>query len=175
MFGGTDVTQLRGPLTDNLSWDFVKRLRDVASMKVVLKGIVAGGRRHCRAALRRRRPAGVKPCGRSEESMRSSIEVPEVIEAVGGKVPIMVDSGFRRGSDIFKALALGADAVGVGGPYVWGLAAFGQEGVERVLDILRAELEITMRSVGTAASRRNAPRVRNESIGAIHDCCSSPR
>ena len=84
--------------------------------------------------------------------MRSSIEaLPEVIEAVGGKVPIMVDSGFRRGSDIFKALALGADAVGIGRPYVWGLAAFGQEGVERVLDILRAELEVTMRSVGAAS------------------------
>ena len=63
----------------------------------------------------------------------------------------MIDSGFRRGSDIFKALALGADAVGIGRPYVWGLAAFGQEGVERVLDILRTELEVTMRSVGAAS------------------------
>jgi isopentenyl diphosphate isomerase/L-lactate dehydrogenase-like FMN-dependent dehydrogenase len=59
--------------------------------------------------------------GRSEESLRSSIEaLPEVIEAVGGKVPTMVDSGFRRGSDIFTALALGADGVGIGRPYVWG-------------------------------------------------------
>jgi isopentenyl diphosphate isomerase/L-lactate dehydrogenase-like FMN-dependent dehydrogenase len=63
----------------------------------------------------------------------------------------MIDSGFRRGSDIFKALALGADAVGIGRPYVWGLAAFGQDGVERVLDILRTELEVTMRSVGAAS------------------------
>ena len=152
MFGGLDVTQLRGPLTDNLSWDFVKRLRDVTSMKVVLKGIVTA--EDATVALR----YGVDGLlvsnhgGRSEESMRSSIEaLPEVIEAVGGKVPTMVDSGFRRGSDIFKALALGADAVGIGRPYVWGLAAFGQEGVGRVLDILRAELEVTMRSVGAAS------------------------
>jgi 4-hydroxymandelate oxidase len=61
----------------------------------------------------------------------------------------MFDSGFRRGTDIFKALALGATAVGVGRPYVWGLAAFGQAGVERSLAILKAELETTMRSMGT--------------------------
>ena len=61
----------------------------------------------------------------------------------------LIDSGFRRGTDIFKALALGANAVCVGRPYAWGLAAFGQQGVERALDILRLELETTMRSMGT--------------------------
>jgi isopentenyl diphosphate isomerase/L-lactate dehydrogenase-like FMN-dependent dehydrogenase len=61
----------------------------------------------------------------------------------------MVDGGFRRGTDIFKALALGARAVGIGRPYIWGLSAFGEEGVERVLDILRAELQLTMRQCGT--------------------------
>ncbi len=153
MFDGLDLAQLRrGPLTDNLSWDFVNRLRDVTTMKVVLKGIVTA--EDAVIALR----YGVDGLlvsnhgGRSEESLRSTIEaLPEVIEAVGGKIPTMIDSGFRRGSDIFKALALGADAVGVGRPYVWGLAAFGQEGVERVLDILRTELEVTMRSVGAAS------------------------
>ena len=90
--------------------------------------------------------------GRSEESLRSTIEaLPEVVEVAGGRVPVLIDSGFRRGSDIFKALALGADGVGVGRPYVWGLAAFGQEGVDRALDILRAELEVTMRSMGAAS------------------------
>ena len=88
--------------------------------------------------------------GRGEESGRSTIEsLPEVVQAIGGKIPVLVDSGFRRGTDIFKALALGATAVGVGRPYVWGLAAFGQAGVERSLAILRAELETTMRSMGT--------------------------
>ena len=57
-----------------------------------------------------------------------------------GQIPVLVDGGFRRGTDVFKALALGARAVGIGRPYIWGLAAFGQEGVERVLQILRAEL-----------------------------------
>ena len=62
---------------------------------------------------------------------------------------MLVDGGFRRGTDIFKALALGATAVCVGRPYIWGLAAFGQEGVEAVLDILRRELMMVMRQAGT--------------------------
>ena len=72
-----------------------------------------------------------------------------MVEVIGRKIPVLVDSGFRRGTDIFKALALGANAVCVGRPYAWGLAAFGQAGVERSLEILSTELEITMRSMGT--------------------------
>jgi isopentenyl diphosphate isomerase/L-lactate dehydrogenase-like FMN-dependent dehydrogenase len=73
------------------------------------------------------------------------------VAGVAGRAPVIVDSGFRRGTDIFKALALGATAVGVGRPYIWGLAAFGQEGVEAVLDILRRELQIVMRQAGTTS------------------------
>ena len=69
-------------------------------------------------------------------------------------MPVFIDGGFRRGTDIFKALAMGARAVGVGRPYVWGLSAFGQQGVERVLDILRAELQLTMRQCGTPSIAR---------------------
>jgi 4-hydroxymandelate oxidase len=152
MFSDLDMTKLASPLTDHLSWDFVKRMRDTTSMKIVLKGIVT--REDATLAMRN----GVDGIyvsnhgGRSEESLRSTIEaLPEVVEVAGGRVPVLIDSGFRRGSDIFKALALGADGVGVGRPYVWGLAAFGQEGVDRALDILRAELEVTMRSMGAAS------------------------
>ena len=74
--------------------------------------------------------------------------MPSAVQAVGSRIPVMVDGGFRRGTDIFKALALGARAVGVGRPYVWGLSAFGQTGVEAVLDILRRELEMVMRQSG---------------------------
>jgi isopentenyl diphosphate isomerase/L-lactate dehydrogenase-like FMN-dependent dehydrogenase len=69
-------------------------------------------------------------------------------------VPIIVDSGFRRGTDIFKALALGATAVGIGRPYVWGLSAFGQEGVEAVLDILQRELQLVMRQAGATTIKQ---------------------
>jgi isopentenyl diphosphate isomerase/L-lactate dehydrogenase-like FMN-dependent dehydrogenase len=149
MFDGLDVTGIRSPLADNLTWDFVKRLKDTTSMKVVLKGVVTSED----AALSLKHGAdGVLVSnhgGRGEESGLSTIEaLPEVVEAVGGKIPVLVDSGFRRGSDIFKGIALGADAICIGRPYVWGLAAFGQAGVERALEILKTELEITMRSMG---------------------------
>ena len=63
---------------------------------------------------------------------------------------MLVDSGFRRGTDIYKGLALGADAVCIGRPYIWGLGAFGQPGVEAVLSLLKAELQVVMRQMGTA-------------------------
>ena len=93
--------------------------------------------------------------GRAEASARSTIEcLPEIVEAVDGRIPIIIDSGFRRGTDIFKALALGATAVGIGRPYLWGLAAFGQEGVEAVLELLRRELRLVMRQAGTPSIDR---------------------
>jgi 4-hydroxymandelate oxidase len=66
----------------------------------------------------------------------------------------MLDGGVRRGTDVYKALALGARAVGIGRPYLWGLSAFGQPGVERVLDILRAELQLIMRQCGTPSIKQ---------------------
>ena len=71
------------------------------------------------------------------------------MQGAGGKIPVMIDSGFRRGTDVFKALALGATAVGVGRPQAWGLAAFGEQGVEAVLTILQREIEAMMRQAGT--------------------------
>ena len=90
--------------------------------------------------------------GRAEESGRSTIEcLPEVIGAVRGRMPVLVDSGFRRGTDVFKALALGARAICIGRPYLWGLAAFGQPGVARVLEILDRELELIMKHAGVTS------------------------
>jgi isopentenyl diphosphate isomerase/L-lactate dehydrogenase-like FMN-dependent dehydrogenase len=70
------------------------------------------------------------------------------VPAIGGRMPVLVDSGFRRGTDIVKALAIGAQAVCIGRPYLWGLGAFGQPGVERVLEILRAETRAAMQQLG---------------------------
>ena len=148
MFDGLDYAKVV-PLSDVLTWDFVRRLQDMTSMKVVLKGIVTA--EDATLALENRVDGIIvsNHGGRSEESGRSTIEaLPEVVAVAGGKIPVLVDSGFRRGTDIFKALALGADAVCVGRPYAWGLAAFGQSGVDRALQILRNELETTMRSMG---------------------------
>ncbi len=75
--------------------------------------------------------------------------LPEIVHAVHGRVPVLVDGGFRRGTDVFKGLALGATAVGIGHPYCWGLAAFGQAGVERVLELQQDEFVTIMRQAGT--------------------------
>jgi isopentenyl diphosphate isomerase/L-lactate dehydrogenase-like FMN-dependent dehydrogenase len=102
--------------------------------------------------------------GRAEDSGRATIDcLPEVVKAVEGRIPVIVDGGFRRGTDIFKALALGARAVGIGRPYIWGLSAFGQPGVERVLDILRRELDLVMRQCGTHSLKEITPAYIGES------------
>jgi 4-hydroxymandelate oxidase len=87
--------------------------------------------------------------GRGEDSGGATIDaLPEVVQAVGGRIPVLIDSGFRRGTDVLKALALGANGICIGRPYLWGLGAFGQPGVERVLELMRAEFEIAMRQCG---------------------------
>jgi 4-hydroxymandelate oxidase len=131
------------------TWDYVKRLKDTIGMKLLIKGIVT--REDAELAMQN----GVDGVyisnhgGRAENSLRPTIQcVPEVAAGVAGRAPILVDGGVRRGTDVFKALALGATAVGVGRPYMWGLASFGQQGVETVLDILRRELQLIMRQSG---------------------------
>ena len=132
------------------TWAYLERLKKLTKMKVIIKGIETGedGR-----LARESGADGVivsNHGGRATETYRGTIEaLPEVVDAVGGRIPVLIDGGFRRGTDIYKALALGANAVGVGRPYIWGLGAFGQEGVERVIDILRAELALVMRQCGT--------------------------
>jgi 4-hydroxymandelate oxidase len=135
---------------EGFTWDYIKRLKDATSMKVLLKGIVT--REDAELAIEHGADGIVvsNHGGRAEESLRPTIEcLPEVAAGVAGRIPIVIDGGVRRGTDIFKALALGATAVGVGRPYIWGLASFGQEGVEAVLSILRRELQMVMRQAGT--------------------------
>jgi 4-hydroxymandelate oxidase len=134
------------------TWDYVKRIKDATSMKVLLKGIVT--REDAELAVAN----GVDGLfvsnhgGRAENSLRATItSLPEVVAGVASRIPVIVDGGFRRGTDIFKGLGLGATAVGIGRPYIWGLAAFGQEGVEVVLTLLRRELNLVMRQAGTVS------------------------
>ncbi|MGE4652415.1 MAG: alpha-hydroxy acid oxidase [Myxococcota bacterium] len=136
----------------NLDWGFVRRLKASTSMKLVIKGIVTAG--DAERCLENGADAIIvsNHGGRAVETGRGTIEcLPEVVAAVAGQAPVLIDSGFRRGTDVFKALALGARAVCIGRPYLWGLGAFGQPGVEAVLALLRAELEVVMRQAGTAS------------------------
>ena len=151
MFAGID-TQGVGLTQPALTWDFVKRLKDLTKMKVLLKGLESGDD----ATLAVQNGAdGIiisNHGGRATETGRGTIEcVAEVAAAVRRRVPVLVDGGIRRGTDAFKALALGANAVGIGRPYIWGLAAHGQQGAERVLDILNTELRLAMIGCGTTS------------------------
>src|SRR5262249_29962211 len=83
--------------------------------------------------------------------------LPEIVEAVNGRIPIIVDSGFPRGSDIVKAPCIGASAVCIGRPYIWGLGAFGQSGVGRVLELLRTETYTMMQQVGAPSIKQLVP------------------
>ena len=133
-----------------MDWKFVARVRDHWKGKFILKGIDTH--------------EDAKMCleygldgilvsnhgGRSTETGRGTIEaLPEVVAAVGKKIPVFLDGGVRRGTDVFKALALGATAVGIGRPMLWGLGAFGDAGVDRVLEILQGELKLVMGNCGT--------------------------
>ncbi|HTA99623.1 MAG TPA: alpha-hydroxy acid oxidase [Bradyrhizobium sp.] len=157
-FSGIDLGGVSSTVVTNLNWDAVKRLRDIVKVKLVLKGILA-----CEDA-KLAADSGVDAIvvsnhgGRVEDGVGATIEVlPEIVEATGGRIPVLVDSGFRRGSDIVKALAIGAKAVCIGRPYLWGLGAFGEAGVERVLTILRAETRIAMQQLGAPSLKDLVP------------------
>ncbi len=150
MFDGIDISAVTDLTGLDMDWDYLKRLREIWPRKLVIKGIVT--REDAELAVEH----GVDGLivsnhgGRAEDSGRAAIDsLAEVAAGIRGRVPVLVDGGFRRGTDIFKALALGANAVGIGRPYIWGLASLGQEGVEKVLDILRTELQTAMRQAGT--------------------------
>jgi isopentenyl diphosphate isomerase/L-lactate dehydrogenase-like FMN-dependent dehydrogenase len=152
MYEGIDLSGVTSTQASGLTWDFVERLKSITSMRVVLKGIVTS---QDAALCLQHGVDGIivsNHGGRAEASGRSTIEsLPEIVETVGGRIPVLIDSGFRRGTDIFKALALGADAVCVGRPYIWGLSSFGQAGVEKVMDILRTEFRRVMMEAGVTS------------------------
>jgi 4-hydroxymandelate oxidase len=149
MYDGIDMT---GILTTNpaMDWAFLDRLRKTWKGKLLTKGMDT--REDARLCVEHGVDAMLvsNHGGRSTETLRATIEaLPEVVDAVSGRIPIFVDGGFRRGTDVFKALALGAKAVGIGRPFLWGLGAFGQAGVDRVLEIMQGELHLAMGNCGT--------------------------
>jgi 4-hydroxymandelate oxidase len=131
------------------NWPFIEKIRPYIKVPFLAKGILTA--------------ADAKLCvesgldgiivsnhgGRSMDYGASTLEMlPEIIDAVAGRIPVLVDSGFRRGSDALKALALGAKAVCLGRVPRWGLAAFGDAGVQRVMEIVQAELAVAMAETG---------------------------
>jgi isopentenyl diphosphate isomerase/L-lactate dehydrogenase-like FMN-dependent dehydrogenase len=149
MYNTLDLSGLKNLQSSAMTWDFFKRLRDTTKMKIVIKGILSYEDAVIAADNGIDAIIVSNHGARSEDSGRSTIDaLPEIVEAVKGRMPILVDSGFRRGSDVIKALCMGATAVGVGRPYIWGLGAFGQAGVERVLELLRIETLAMLQQMG---------------------------
>jgi 4-hydroxymandelate oxidase len=157
-FDGLDLSGIESTGATSLTWTFIKRLRDTVKTKLVLKGLMTAA--DAILAVDNGLDAIIvsNHGGRDDDFGRSTIDaLPEIIEAVDGRLPVLVDSGFRRGTDIVKALALGARAVCIGRPYLWGLGAFGQAGVERVLDLLQQETRAAMQQVGARALKQLGP------------------
>jgi 4-hydroxymandelate oxidase len=133
----------------SFNWNDLEWLRSVAGVPVILKGVLSAedGRR----AVERGADGVIvsNHGGRNLDTVPATIDaLPRVVEAVAGRIPVMLDSGIRRGTDVLMALALGAKAVFVGRPYIYGLAAGGAKGVERVISILRDEFERAMALTG---------------------------
>ena len=132
------------------TWETLQRLREASQLPVVVKGVMTA--EDTELAVKHGLSGVIvsNHGARQLDQVGATIEaLPECVQAAGGKIPVLVDGGFRRGTDVFKALALGASAVGVGRPYLWGLAAFGQKGVVRIMEILRGELAADMGMAGT--------------------------
>ena len=121
------------------------KLRDLTDLPIVIKGILTA--EDTEMAVRTGMSAVIVSShgARQMDHVGGAIEaLPECVQAAGGKIPVLIDGGFRRGSDVLKALALGATAVGIARPYLWGLTTFGQQGVARVIELLRTELALDM-------------------------------
>jgi isopentenyl diphosphate isomerase/L-lactate dehydrogenase-like FMN-dependent dehydrogenase len=149
MYDGIDMTgvSMQNPAMD---WAFVDRIRKYWKGKFFIKGIDT--REDARLTIEHGLDGIIvsNHGGRSTETLRPTIQaLPEVVAEVNKRIPVFVDGGVRRGTDAFKALALGATAVGIGRPYLWGLGAFGQPGVDRVIEIMQGELKLAMGNCGT--------------------------
>ena len=132
-----------------ISWDDVAWLREIWPRKLIIKGILNGADAKRAAELGCDGIVVSNHGGRQLDSAVAPIEVlPEIVEAVGNKTTIIIDSGFRRGTDIIKAIALGADAVMIGRPTLYGLAAGGEAGVSHALSILTSEIDRVLGQTG---------------------------
>jgi 4-hydroxymandelate oxidase len=145
----------RGPATPfvSVTWRDVEWLRSITRLPVLLKGILTG---EDAALAVRAGAAGVivsNHGARNLDTLPAAIDaLPEVAEAVQGRIPVLIDGGVRRGTDIVKALALGANAAMIGRPYLYGLAVGGEQGVEHVVRILRTEFENALALLGRSTA-----------------------
>jgi 4-hydroxymandelate oxidase len=150
-----EVTEL---LAEDVTWRDIEQFAELSGLPVLVKGILTAEDAvlACESGA-----AGVVVSnhgGRQLDGVQASIDaLPEVVDAVAGRVPVLVDGGIRRGTDVVKALALGAQATLVGRPGVWGLAVDGEDGVARVLQLLRDEIELALALLGCRSPEEVTP------------------
>jgi 4-hydroxymandelate oxidase len=135
-----------------LGWDRIAWLRGVTALPIVLKGVLHPA--DARLAVEHGVDALVvsNHGGRQLDGVIAAVDaLPSIVDVVAGRLPVLLDGGVRRGTDVLAALALGATAVAVGRPVVWGLAAGGAAGVRRVLELLRVELVLAMTLAGAGS------------------------
>jgi 4-hydroxymandelate oxidase len=147
---GASGPRAHEPILDpSLTWAALDWLRSVVSVPVVVKGVLRPDQASLAAAHGAAAVIVSNHGARNLDTVPATIEaLPAVVRALGGRVPVLLDGGIRRGTDIAKALILGAQAVLVGRPYLWGLAAGGAAGVRHAIDLLRRELETAMCLLG---------------------------
>ena len=151
--GGGDFHAALGEVVDpRLTWDDLEWLRSICPLPLLLKGVLTA-EDALLAVEHGAEGIGVSNHGgRQLDGVQASLEaLPEVVEAVGDRAEILLDGGVRRGTDAIKALALGARAVLVGRPVIWGLAVDGEAGVTRVLELLQAEVALALKLLGCAS------------------------
>ena len=147
-------------LDPTLTWDTIALIRSFAKVPVVLKGILTA--EDARLAVEQGADAVLvsNHGGRNLDTTPATIEaLPGVVAAVEGRIPVLLDGGVRRGTDVVKALARGARAVLIGRPYLWGLAVGGADGVRQVVEMLHTELEAAMALCGTTSLKQIDPSV----------------
>jgi lactate 2-monooxygenase len=138
----------------SLSWDDLAFLRERTQLPILLKGVLHEA--DARAAIEHGMNGIVvsNHGGRQVDGAIATMDaLPGIVEAVAGRIPLVLDSGVRSGADVVRALALGASAVGLGRPYVWGLASGGEDGVREVIRNFRADFDLTMGLAGVSAAR----------------------
>lgn len=142
------------PYYPRMNWDWLKWVRGASKLPLVIKGITTGEDAKRAVAAGADAISVSNHGGRTLDGAIATLHaLPEVVDAVGPKIPVLVDGGVRRGGDVVKAAALGARAIMIGRPYLWGLAAFGQEGVQRVIEVLEGETRIALALSGAGTMR----------------------
>jgi isopentenyl diphosphate isomerase/L-lactate dehydrogenase-like FMN-dependent dehydrogenase len=166
-FPGYEAGVLR-PATPSVTWEYLEWLRSGSKLPIIVKGILNG--EDAEAAVKYGAHAIIvsNHGGRAYDgAVPTLVALPECVDAAGGRIPVFIDGGIRRGTDVLKALALGARAVFIGRPHCWALMAFGAVGVQRVAELLHAELTVAMGLVGApnlAAIKRSMVRLPWEQV-----------